>query len=326
MKNTQSYVLLFTILLALPACKDEIVIGTAPPFTVGFPTVPVTDTCVIDPSPWNFQDYYFLPPGFANMETNPSRPDELLFYANFRDTVLLNGRPEVEVYRADVKTGELTYLRDSEWYTIDMEWQSDIVLTAAWDGQNLLHNLVTGDSYYPFPGYRFGDGHWMNDSLFIGRENSQGRFLCSITGEVLQKIEIPVHRFTAAFGQAWGIGIDSIYHYSLATGEIIAYAPYPAGQLGIYALEYDGKNTLWITNTRGLYRFRIAEKELEPFRTFECRNARYRRVKVNFADPNLLYVWRIDYRPDKSGTIWGRETINVLDLTTLEEREIRFFE
>ena len=91
-------------------------------------------------------------------------------------------------------------------------------------------------------------------------------------------------------------------------------------------MEYDGDNTLWICNTKGLYRFRIAEKELEPFRTFECRNAYYDEVKVNYADPNLLYVWRIDYRPDKSGTIWGRETINVLDLTTLEEREIRFFD
>jgi hypothetical protein len=325
MKNTQSYVLLFTILLALPACKDEIIIGTAPPFTIGFPTVPVIDTCVIDPTPYNFHDYSFLPPGFAHMETSPGFPNELLFYTNFRDTSRNSDRPTPQVYRANVVDGSLEYVRDSRWYSKPMDWSESGRVLALWDGQ-FFYDSPDEVAEALFPDYRFGAGYWLTDSLFIGNDNSKGKFLCNISGEVLREIAMPAPYFTGAFGQAWGIGIDSIYQYSLATDEVIAYAPYPTGQLGLFALEYDGKSTLWISNVKGLYRFHIAEKILEPFRTFECRNARYDAIKVNYADPNLLYVWRIDYRPDTSGTIWGRETINVLDLTTIEEREIRFFD
>jgi hypothetical protein len=43
-------------------------------------------------------------------------------------------------------------------------------------------------------------------------------------------------------------------------------------------------------------------------------------------DPNLLYVNRKDHRYGPEGYIRFRETINLLDINTLEEKEIQFFE
>jgi hypothetical protein len=333
MKKTPIFFFSLLLTLLLFGCEKEDV-SLAQPCEPAFPLAAVTDTCFSAPTMFGFSNYPGSPTDIDVFAVNPNSGSQLAVISNF------HYEPQATFRVFDLCQGQPASV--AVWENMPgaprrLDWSK-----AGWI-LTYHRELNSWVRFHPESGQLvelkrnefFSKASWLTDSTIVINENiisgQRSRTYTQIrdwNGIILDTIPKYFSNFSIRNELVFGYGgysTDTLTIYDTRHKTLTSLIEIPRED-SFHHYSWINDEELWLVRRDGIYRFNILTLELTLLKDTSCDNYYYLSAVPHPDDPNLLYVNRKDHRYGPEGYIRFRETINLLDINTLEEQEIQFFE
>lgn len=322
--------------LLLLSCEKEHV-STFQPCEPAFPLAAVTDTCFSAPTMFGFSPYPGMPKSILSFTINPNNVNEIALYSDYNAPGFGDPGKKYTFWTVDACEGQ----RKPRWRN-----QNGVKSSLDWStsGWIILYDqaMKSWAKYHPKTeeliglnmGEFFSRAQWLTDSTILinetiitGQRQETFTEIRDLNGNVLDTL--PKRFSKAAIRNEFVFGYVGYEPATLAIydtkNRVLTDLMEVPPEKAFYHYSWMNDEELWLVRRDGLYRFNIKTRDLSLLKDTSCDNYFYDVVFPYSESPDLLYVYRVDYRYRSEGYIGYSKSINLLNIHTLEEREIRFF-
>ena len=333
MKNlTLFFYSLFSVLL-LFSCEKQNVFPLQP-CEPSLPLAAVSDTCFSAPTSFGFGPYSGLPKSVLSFAVNPNEGSELALISYYTPPEIDQPEGNITIWTSDICTVVQNKIWSSRQLLYrELDWSaSGWIMHYNQDLESWVRSQPeTGESVILMNEYA-AENRWLTDSTFIStfKPTPTAKRQTHIKNWQGHSIDtLPVLRTGMAALNNRVVGhsnsFDTLFLYDAEQREITELAVFSPEE-AFHHISWANDDYLWLARKDGIYRFNITTRDISLLKDTSCDNYFYHMVIPNPDNSDQLYVNRIDYRYRSDGSIRYSQTINLLSVETLEEKEIQFFE